>query len=85
MQNDIAGVYLAGALIFCTRQRRERLIDNYKIGPPKDGSPRRTIGRGDCPTIFFQPLGTDSQYIAVLAREFPARLRKISARPIETF
>src|SRR2546430_5715228 len=32
---------------------------------------------------FFQPIGTDSQYIAVLAREFPARLRQISTDQFE--
>src|SRR5205085_3284370 len=51
----------------------ERLIDNYQIGHHK------TIERDD----FFQPLGTDSQYIAVLSREFPERLRKISAGQFE--
>jgi len=72
-QNDITGVYLAGALHLLHKDAdAERLIDNYKIGNPK------TV-RDD----FCQPLGTDSQYIAVLAREFPARLRKISAEQFE--
>src|SRR5207237_5615757 len=51
----------------------ERLVDNYKIGNHK------AMNRDD----FFQPLGTDSQYIAVLAREFPARLHQISADQFE--
>jgi uncharacterized protein YfaS (alpha-2-macroglobulin family) len=71
-QNDITGVYLAGALHLLHKDAdAERLIADYKIGT--------AIVRGD----FCQPLGTDSQYIAVLAREFPARLRKISAEQFE--
>ena len=67
---DITGVYLAGALHLLHKDAdAERLIDNYKID---NRTPR------ECDD-FFQPLGTDSQYISVLAREFPARLRKISA------
>jgi hypothetical protein len=26
---------------------------------------------------FYQPLGADAQYLAILAREFPARLKKL--------
>ena len=73
-QNDVAGVYLAGALHLLHKDSdAERLIDNYKIGNHK------AMNRDD----FFQPLGTDSQYIAVLAREFPARLRQISTDQFE--
>src|SRR4029077_5891443 len=69
-----AGVYLAGALHLLHKDSEaERLIDNYKIGNHK------AMKRDD----FFQPLGTDSQYIAVLEREFPARLRQISADQFE--
>jgi uncharacterized protein YfaS (alpha-2-macroglobulin family) len=73
-QNDIAGVYLAGALHLLHKDSdAERLIDNYKIDNHK------TMEHDD----FFQPLGTDSQYIAVLTREFPARIRKISTEQFE--
>ena len=73
-QNDITGVYLAGALHLLHKDSdAERLIGNYKIDNHK------SMERDD----FFQPLGTDSQYIAVLAREFPARLHKISAQQFE--
>ncbi|HEX4696617.1 MAG TPA: alpha-2-macroglobulin, partial [Candidatus Udaeobacter sp.] len=73
-QNDIAGVYLAGALHLLHKDAdAERLIGEYKMDY------RRTRECDD----FFQPLGTDSQYIAVLAREFPARLHKISAEQFE--
>ncbi|HEX4638187.1 MAG TPA: MG2 domain-containing protein [Chthoniobacterales bacterium] len=66
---DITAVYLAGALHLLHKDAdAERLIDNYKIADNK------MIERWD----FCQPLGTNSQYIAVTAREFPARLRKIS-------
>jgi len=69
-QNDITGVYLAGALHLLHKdQEAESLIGRYKI----DNHSARLCDD------FFQPLGTDSQYIAVVAREFPAQLRKISA------
>src|SRR5437763_3608810 len=73
-QNDITGVYLAGALHLLHKDNdAERLIDSYKIDS------RKTTIRDD----FCQPLGTNSQYIAVLSREFPMRLRKISAEQFE--
>jgi uncharacterized protein YfaS (alpha-2-macroglobulin family) len=69
-QSDITGVYLAGALHLLHKDAEAgRLIDNYKIG---------TAASRECGD-FFQPLGEDSQYIAVLAREFPARLQKVTA------
>jgi uncharacterized protein YfaS (alpha-2-macroglobulin family) len=72
-QKDIAGVYLAGALHLLHKDAEaERLIDSYKMD-------RGTIERDD----FCQPLGMNSQYIAVIAREFPARLRKISAEQFQ--
>ena len=73
-QNDITGVYLAGALNLLHKDAdAERLIGEYKMD-------HRTTRECD---DFFQPLGTDSQYLAVLAREFPARLRKISPEQFE--
>ena len=49
------------------------MIDSYTMDN------RDTIERDD----FCQPLGMNSQYIAVIAREFPARLRKISAEQFQ--
>jgi len=73
-QRDITAAYLAGALHLLHKDvEAERLIDNYKIDN------RKSAAWDD----FCQPLGTDSQFIAVLAREFPARLRKISAAQFE--
>ena len=73
-QNDIAGVYLAGALHLLHKDAdAERLIASYKLDN------RKTIARDD----FCQPLGMNSQYIAVIAREFHARLRKISAEQFQ--
>jgi uncharacterized protein YfaS (alpha-2-macroglobulin family) len=71
---DITAVYLAGALHLLHKDAdAERLIDNYKIADNK------MVERWD----FCQPLGMNSQYIAVIAREFPARLRKISAEQFQ--
>ena len=73
-QKDITGVYLAGALHLLHKDAdAERLIDSYKMDN------RDTIERDD----FCQPLGMNSQYIAVIAREFPGRLRKISAEQFQ--
>jgi uncharacterized protein YfaS (alpha-2-macroglobulin family) len=73
-QNDITGVYLAGALHLLHKDSEaERLIGQYKIDPK---TPRPWDD-------FCQPLGSDSQYLAVLAREFPARLKKISADELQ--
>src|SRR6059058_5523992 len=61
-QNDITGVYLAGALHLLHKDNdADRLIDSYKIDS------RKTTISDD----FCQPLGTNSQFIAVLSREFP--------------
>ena len=67
---DLTGVYLAGALhILKKEDDAAKLIARYRIG---QHDPRQT-------TDFYQPLGADAQYVAILAREFPARLKKLSA------
>ena len=69
-KNDMTGVYLAGALHLLKKEDEAgKLISAYRIGQLD----RERIND------FYQPLGADSQYIAVLAREFPDRLKKISA------
>ena len=50
-----------------------KLIARYRIGE-HDKSER---------TDFYQPLGADAQYVAILAREFPDRLKKISAQDFQ--
>ena len=67
-------MYLAGALHLLHKDAEaDRLINSYKLDN------RDTIELDD----FCQPLGMNSQYIAVIAREFPARLRKISAEQFQ--
>jgi len=69
-QSELTGVYLAGALhILRKDDEAAKLIAAYRIGQHD----KESI------TDFYQPLGADSQYIAVLAREFPDRLKKLSA------
>jgi len=71
---DVTGVYLAGALkLLHQDEEAERLIAKYRLGDP------RIFDWND----FCQPLGADSEYIAILARHFPARLRQISAKEFE--
>ncbi len=73
-ENDLTGVYLAGALKLLHKDKdAESLIDKFKI----DNKTARTYDD------FCQPLGANSQYVSVLARQFPARFRKISAEEFE--
>jgi uncharacterized protein YfaS (alpha-2-macroglobulin family) len=73
-ENDVTGVYLAGAWHLLHKDAEaDKLIARYKVGGH---------AQQDCDD-FYQPLGSDSQYIAVLAREFPARLKKISGEEFE--
>jgi uncharacterized protein YfaS (alpha-2-macroglobulin family) len=73
-ENDITGVYLAGALKLLHKDKdAEDLIAAYKIDKES------TRDYDD----FCQPLGSNAQYIAVLARAFPERLKKISGQEFE--
>ncbi|MEY2537397.1 MAG: alpha-2-macroglobulin [Verrucomicrobiota bacterium] len=68
-QDDATGFYLAGALHLLHKDAdAEKLIGQYQI---------ERKGARFCDD-FHQALGTNSQYIAILAREFPARLKKIT-------
>src|SRR6184192_2605468 len=73
-ENDITGVYLAGALKLLHKDEdAEDLIAAYKIDK---GSTREYDD-------FCQPLGSDAQYIAILAHAFPERLKKILGEEFE--
>lgn len=73
-QGDITGVYLAGALSLLKKEdEAQHLIGAYRIGVHDPAA------RCD----FYQPLGADSQYIAVIARHFPGMLRRISAEDFQ--
>jgi len=73
-ENDLTGVYLAGSLKLLHKDKdAEALIDKFKL----DNKTERAYDD------FCQPLGTNAQYISLLARQFPARLKKISANEFE--
>jgi uncharacterized protein YfaS (alpha-2-macroglobulin family) len=73
-KNDLTGVYLAGALhILKKEDEATKLIAAYRIGQ----FDKKELND------FYQPLGADSQYVAVLAREFPDRLKKLPAVEFE--
>src|SRR5437764_8526403 len=73
-QNDVTGVYVAGALKLLHKDKdADDLIAAYKIDK---GSTRDYDD-------FCQPLGSNAQYIAVLAHAFPERLKKISGQEFE--
>src|SRR5438128_392429 len=73
-RNDVTGVYLAGALKLLHKDKdADDLIGAYKIDK---GSARDY-------NDFCQPLGANAQYIAILARAFPARLKDLSAAEFE--
>jgi uncharacterized protein YfaS (alpha-2-macroglobulin family) len=71
---DMTGVYLAGALhILKKEDEATKLIAAYRPGQ----FDKKQLND------FYQPLGADSQYVAVLAREFPDRLKKLPAAEFE--
>src|SRR5947209_15223955 len=73
-ENDLTGVYLAGSLKLLHKDKdAEALIDKFKLNN-KTERPYED---------FCQPLGANSQYVTVLARQFPARLKKISGNQFE--
>ena len=71
---DLTSVYLAGAWSMLKKDdEANRLIGSYRLGQ-HDKSER---------TDFYQPLGADAQYLAIVARHFPDRLKKISAQDFQ--
>ena len=71
---DLTGVYLAGAWSMLKKDdEANRLIAAYRLGV-HDKSER---------TDFYQPLGADAQYLAIVVRHFPDRLKNISAQDFQ--
>jgi uncharacterized repeat protein (TIGR01451 family) len=69
-ENDLTGVYLAGAWSMLQKEdEARRLIRFYHLG--EHGADERCD--------FYQELGADAQYIAIVARHFPDLLRRMSA------
>ncbi len=67
---DLTAIYLAGACaLLKKRDEAQRLIKGYRLG---------THDLSEC-WDFHSTLGTDSQYVAILARHFPELLAKVSA------
>ncbi|MFL6590795.1 MAG: alpha-2-macroglobulin [Chthoniobacterales bacterium] len=73
-KSDLTAVYLAGALHLLKKEDEAvKLISGYRIGQID----KKQIND------FYQPLGADSQYVAILAREFPERLKKLPQAEFE--
>ncbi|MEP6956947.1 MAG: alpha-2-macroglobulin family protein, partial [Chthoniobacterales bacterium] len=73
-EHELTGAYLAGALKMLRKENEaEKLIAQYRMAERSRG------GWSD----FHQPLGSDAQYLAILARDFPERMQKISALEFE--
>jgi len=73
-KNDLAGVYCAGAYAQLRNQKEaEKLIAGFQIGkyPAQDYYD------------FYSNLGRDSQYLSILSRHFPDRLRKLTADDLQ--
>lgn len=68
-KSDLAAVYLAGSLALLKQDTEAaKVIGGYQMGASRrDGDD------------YFSELAGDSQYIAILARHFPAQLKKIPA------
>jgi uncharacterized protein YfaS (alpha-2-macroglobulin family) len=72
---DLAGVYMAGTLSLLKKEDEARkMIGGYRIGKPD------LRHRWD----FYQPLSADSQYLTILARHFPDRLKAVSAEEFQS-
>lgn len=69
-EREITGAYLAGAWSMLKKDdNARRAIASYEMGA-HDANER---------CDFYQPLGADAQYLAILARHFPEQLNEISA------
>ena len=72
-ESDLTSVYLAGAWsLLKNDDEAHRLIRSYRIGR------QDTQERCD----FYQQLGADSQYVAIVARHFPDLLQAMSAEDL---
>ncbi len=72
-ESDLTGVYLAASWSMLKKEdEARRLIRAYRIG--------QHDARDLCD--FYQPLGADAQYIAIIARHFPDLLAQLSAQDL---
>lgn len=72
--SDLTAVYLAGSWSLLKKDDTARqLIAGYRIGAHGDDD------RSD----FYQPLGIDAQYLAIVARHFPDLLKRITASELD--
>jgi alpha-2-macroglobulin len=72
-QSDLIGVYLAGSWAMLKNDdEARRLIRFYRLGQ-QDAQER---------CDFYQELGADSQYIAIVARHFPDLVAKLSSEDL---
>ena len=73
--NDLSRVYVAASWSILKKEKTAReLIASYKMGTHDHDS------LGD----FYQPLGADSQYLAIIARHFPDLLKHVSPEDFQT-
>ncbi len=73
-ESDLTGVYLAGSWSLLRKDdEAQRLIGAYRLGKHE---PEESCD-------FYQPLGADAQYIAVVARHFPDLLKQMSVEDLQ--
>ncbi len=71
---DLTGVYLAGAWALLQKDAEaRRLIAAYHLGKHEP----------EAESDFYQPLGADAQYIAIVARHFPDLLQQFSPEDLK--
>lgn len=76
-QNDLTGVYIAASLALLKDDAKAgELIGAYRMGAQN----ARDFRRWD---MFYQPFGADAQYVAILARHFPDRLKGLTAEQFQ--
>ncbi len=72
--SDLIDVYLAGALSILKKQdEAQKLLKNYQLN---HSDPRQFWD-------FYSALGSDCQYLTIVARHFPELLKKVSAADLQ--
>lgn len=73
-KNDLAGVYCAGAYAqLQSKAEAEKIISGFRMGDQFQKAE----------DDFYSDLGRDAQYLDILARHFPERLRQIRAEDLD--
>jgi uncharacterized protein YfaS (alpha-2-macroglobulin family) len=80
-QNDVAGIYVAATYALLKKEDEgEKIIKAYRLGDPE-----RTAAFGSEDSGYYPRLAEDAQYLLLLSRHFPQRLRKLGPDDLHRF